>query len=150
MWCKICKERGSEQAYEGETCRNMYLRGLEHEDLFKKEDKNSVIFRHAKKVHEKEIKNVEFGMKIVKTFTKPISRIINEGIRIKNRDINTLLNTKHEYFGPSVKKRVIENSIECDECGYRFGNNAALKSHKYKEHENKKVECDLCGKQYDK
>ena len=52
MWCKICKSRGFEQAYEGETCRNLYLRGREHQNLFKNDDQNSVIRKHVRKVHE--------------------------------------------------------------------------------------------------
>ena len=43
-------------------------------------------------------------MKMMKSFKKPITRIINEGIRIKNRDVKTLLNLKNEHYGPSVKR----------------------------------------------
>ena len=30
MICKLCKERGIDRTYEGETCRNTYIRGREH------------------------------------------------------------------------------------------------------------------------
>ena len=89
-----------------------------------------MILRHVKNDHENEKDKVEFDMKMTKSFTKPISRIIDEGIRIKNRPKGTLLNTKHEYFAPSVKRKVVEYSNECDLCGKKFGNPISLKNHK--------------------
>ena len=39
MWCNLCKSRGFEKSYKGETCQNIFQRGLEHEKLYKKENK---------------------------------------------------------------------------------------------------------------
>ena len=54
------------------------------------------------------------------TFRKPTERIIDEGIRIKNHDKDTLFNSKSEYHGPSVKRRVIEGKTEkLNKCDYK-------------------------------
>ena len=101
----------------------------EHEKQYKNNDKNSVILKHVKAEHEKEEEMVEFDMKVTKTFQKPISRIINEGIRIKNRNRGTLLNSQNEHYGPSVRRKVIEDLKECSLCESRFKSEYSLKKH---------------------
>ena len=41
------------------------------------------MLKHVKTDHENEEENVEFEMKMVKTFKDPLSRILNEGFRKK-------------------------------------------------------------------
>ena len=60
--------------------------------------------------HETEEKYVEFEMNIVGIFKNPLSRIVNEGVRIKQRKDEELLNSKTEYHGPIVRRKVIETS----------------------------------------
>ena len=64
-----------------------------------------------------------------KNFQKPINCIVNEGIRIKNRNRSTLLNSKNEHYGPSVRRRVVEDLRECNLCGSRFKSEYTLKMH---------------------
>ena len=60
------------------------------------------------KEHSDETEKVDFQMKIVGKFKNPLSRIINEAIRIKNKDPELLLNSKAEFHGPSLKRKVFE------------------------------------------
>ena len=105
LQCKLCKERGKEKVYIGESSRNLFLRGKEHEMLYRKENKNSVIWKHVKSDHEEEKEKVKFEMKMTGCFSKPLQRITEEGIRIKNRKPEELLNSKNEFYGPSVKRK---------------------------------------------
>ena len=52
-----------------------------------------------------ETNNVKFNMKLTGTFQTPLQRIINEGVRIKQRNPATLMNSKMEYFKPSVRRK---------------------------------------------
>ena len=83
-------------------------------------------------------------MKITRSFKTPISRIIDEGIRINNRDKNTLLNSKSEHFGPSVKRKVLENVTECPKCKYRCRSEYSLKNHLKTHTTNTKLSCVKC------
>ena len=103
--CKLCKSRGIDRVYEGETARSMHLRQKEHVQQFKNKQPNSVMHKHTMKDHEKEKEKVEFEMKLAGVFKTPLERIINEGVRIKQRKPEELLNSKMEFFGPSVKRK---------------------------------------------
>ena len=103
MQCEDCKKDGKIRSYEGKTCRNLYLCGKEHQKLYENENKGCVLEDHKEDPH-----NVKYSMKITGTFKTPISRITNEGIRIKDRDPEQLLNSKCEFYGPSVKRRTFK------------------------------------------
>ena len=47
-------------------------------------------------------------MKIVGKFNNPLSRIIDESIRIRNKNPKLLLNSKAEFHGPCIKRKVFE------------------------------------------
>ena len=79
---------------------------------------------------------MQFDIKVTKSFTRPLPRIINEGLRIKNSEKGSLLNSKNEYFGPAVKRKVVENQLECEECGNKVNNNYNLRKHKRSHHKN--------------
>ena len=144
LWCKLCEETGFEKTYEGESCRNAFLRGREHERQYKNNDKNSVILKHVKAEHKEELEKVVFDMKVTKSFHKPINRIINEGIRIKNRNRSTLLNSKNEHYGPRVKRKIVENMKECNICGSRFKSEYTFKMHTESVHESNNIQCETC------
>ena len=105
LQCETCKSKGTNRVYRGESSRNLYLRGKEHESLYRNKNKNSVMWKHVTKEHEKDKENVKFQMKMTGVFLKPLQRIINEGIMIKRTKPEELLNTKQEYYGPSLKRR---------------------------------------------
>ena len=49
-------------------------------------------------------------MKVVGKFKTPMNRQVNEGIRIQNKDPNTLMNSKGEFYGPAIQRKVLEGS----------------------------------------
>ena len=106
--CKLCKERDIVKTYEGESCRNGYLRGLEHQRDVEKKNEKSAIYKHIVKDHANEKEKVEFKMKIVGRFKTAINRQINEGLRIQRKNPKALLNSKAEFHGPAVKRKVLQ------------------------------------------
>ena len=104
-----------------------------------------MILKHIQKDHKNEENEVEFEMKMTKSFNRPISRIINEGIRIKNRDEETLLNSKNEHFGPSIKRKMFENTWKCDKCHYTFDEKEKLQVHMKHNLIESTVDCDICS-----
>ena len=66
--CLLCKDRKIDKSYIGETCRNLYIRGQEHQrELNKKLDK-SVLYKHVRKDHIHEENKVKFDIKITGRF----------------------------------------------------------------------------------
>ena len=100
--------RGTHKSYEGETCRNVHLRGREHQrDIMLKNEK-SAIYKHIKNDHTEEEENVTFQMKVTGRFKSAMARQIDEGIRIQNKHPNALLNSKSEFYGPAIRRKVLE------------------------------------------
>ena len=106
--CKDCEKKGLTRAYEGESCRNMYTRSLEHQRLYKNKHHSSFMYKHALQDHSESPDQVKYTMSLAGTHRNSLSRIINEGIRIKERRPEELLNSKREFHGPSVKRRVLK------------------------------------------
>ena len=47
-------------------------------------------------------------MKITGRFKTAMNRQIDEGIRIQGENPETLLNSKNEFYGPAVKRKILE------------------------------------------
>ena len=107
--CKLCKDRNIKKHYHGESARNAYLRGREHVSEYGKKSKNSVMYKHVISDHKNEQDDVKFEMNIVGRFNSAINRQINESIRIRNEHSSVLLNSKSEFYGPCIKRKVLEN-----------------------------------------
>ena len=67
------------------------------------------MYEHIEADHKEEEDQVTFEMKVVGRFKDPMSRQIDEAIRINNREPKTLLNSKNEYYGPVIRRKVLEN-----------------------------------------
>ena len=96
-------------SYEGESVRSGYLRQRDHMREFRNRSKRSVLYKHVLSEHRDEKEIVDFGMKIVGKFSGAMPRIIEESIRIRNKPPHLLLNSKSEFHGPVIKRKVYEN-----------------------------------------
>ena len=72
----------------------MYIRGAEHLRGLEKQSVDSPLWKHIKHDHKEEKDDVEFEMEMTGSFKKVTSRLINEGIRIKNKDRKCLMNSE--------------------------------------------------------
>ena len=51
---------------------------------------------------------VDFEMKVVKKFRNPLNRQIEESIRIRNKPQDQIMNSKSEFHGPCIKRKILE------------------------------------------
>ena len=86
--CKACKAE-----YHGETSRNMLTRGEEHLRALENKSKNSVLWNHCVTHHQGE--ETPFTMKATGYYTEPLTRQINEAVRIHH--CTNLMNRKGEW-----------------------------------------------------
>ena len=103
--CRKCKSKGKRKVYHGESNRNLYQRTREHLAQLEKRKECSVLYKHIIEDHDAEKSEVEFDAKVTGTFKKPLQRITHEGVMICQTKDSELMNTKKEFFKPSVKRR---------------------------------------------
>ena len=73
-----CKECNAE--YHGESSRNMYSRGDEHAKGLRNKCQENVLWSHCITCHQGRM--VPFRMKATGYFTEPLTRQVNEAVRI--------------------------------------------------------------------
>ena len=95
-------------SYEGETCRNGYIRGQEHLKQLENKSDKSALYKHIRENHEND-QEVEFSMKIKGIFKNAMTRQIDEALRIQRKDPKLLLNSKKEYYGPVIQRKILES-----------------------------------------
>ena len=106
--CSTCKNKGINKVYEGESCRNLHHRQKEHMNQLKKKKENSVLYKHIQTDHKnEEPEGINFKITMAGSYTHPLRRILNEGVRISHREENELMNSKKEFFGPAVSRKII-------------------------------------------
>ena len=66
------------------------------------------MYKHVLNSHGNEQSDAQFEMKIVGKFANCISRQIEESIRIRNTPDINLLNSKSEFHGPCIKRKMYE------------------------------------------
>ena len=105
--CDECAETQT-VLYIGETSRNAYVRGLEHIQKYHYKDNKSPLYKHAQTHHGGRL-DVKFSMKVANRFRDPLTRQVNEGVRIHNCEAEVSLNSKSEWHGPATVRLVIDD-----------------------------------------
>ena len=97
-WCRICKEKGKDSQYLGETSRTGFERGVEHEGNRRAEKEDSHMIEHILQEHpDTEEGEGVFSMKILKGHRSALTRQVNEAVIIANSWSKNILNSKQEY-----------------------------------------------------
>ena len=107
IWCDEC-EGDNSVMYVGESSRNAYVRGCEHIDRYRNNDKKSPLLKHAQVHHGRRL-DVSFSMRIVGSFRDPLTRQVNEGVRINRSTAEVVLNSKSEWHGPATARLTIDD-----------------------------------------
>ena len=94
--CKVCGA-----VYTGETARNAYTRGLEHEDLCRRKRPGSFMNNHQEEDHDGA--PADFSLKVTGTYRDPLSRQVAEGVLI-TRSSGRILNSKAEIWQPPMAR----------------------------------------------
>ena len=106
--CITCQNRGICKVYEGETSRNSKVRGEEHLRGLKKKNEGNPLYKH--KINDHPNEDVEFEMNVLKAFKDPLTRLANEGVRIKERKPEELLNSKSEFHQPAIVRLQVDTN----------------------------------------
>ena len=80
--CQECPADNLVASYEGETGRNPYSQGLEHESEFKNENDSSSLWKHCTLQHAS--RKTKFKMDALRSFRYPMVRQVNEWVRCQN------------------------------------------------------------------
>ena len=82
----------------GESARSLFERSWEHVSDFRNLSTKSHMLKHAVEVHpEEELKNIKFGIKIIKTAKTSFERQIFESVEIQENRHHHFLNSRSEY-----------------------------------------------------
>ena len=110
--CMTClQNKGKISLYHGETSRTLYTRSKEHlSQGAGSEDKP--LIKHSR-IHHPEMEAI-FDIKPVEFFKDPLTRQINEGVRINNSksDDGYLINSKAEYRQGVVPRMAMISGLQ--------------------------------------
>ena len=93
--CESCLLAGSSAQYIGESGRNAYSRGLEHQEDLRNEKEDSPLCKHCTLVHDGE--KPHFTMKVEKCFSSCLERQVNEAVQITCSKAEHILNSRSEF-----------------------------------------------------
>jgi hypothetical protein len=115
--CVTCKEEtGTVTLYHGESSKSGYERGLQHEEAFKKEKLDNVMWKHSA-IHHEGV-HARFKMSITGRFAKCLERQEDEGTRVRESKADILMNSQTQWHQPPIKRVVIlRGNINQDQIG---------------------------------
>ena len=114
--CRHCLLDGRRSTYIGESGKNGHCRILEHQGTFRSKkfevQKESAFYKHMMQAHPDVYKSsdeleVHFDFEVIKVFKFPLDREVDEGVRMVMHN-GVLLNSKTEWFSPSIVRTTIE------------------------------------------
>ena len=120
--CDGCSRGEKVASYEGETGRNPYSRGLEHQADLRNRKEDSPLWKHCVVEHNS-VQQV-FSMKALGTFSSCLSRQTNEAVRILNSKAQTVMNSKSEFQQAPILRVIIARGLELEQGearGYQQG-----------------------------
>ena len=111
--CEGCKSSNIVAEYEGETGRNTYCRGLEHQADLRTMKEDSPLWKHCVVEHSNE-KQV-FSMKSLGGFSSCLTRQTNEAVRILSSKAQTLMNSRSEFHQAPILRVTISRGLELEQ-----------------------------------
>ena len=93
--CETCKLAGKTTIYSGETGKNGFTRGKQHQDALRLKDEENALWKHCMVDHGGKI--AKFSMKILGVFHSCLSRQVNEAVRIEISTADCIMNSKAEW-----------------------------------------------------
>ena len=107
--CTLCKEDGRISSYEGETSRNLKVRGSKHLQEFKGGNSSNCMVIHNRSFHPHlrcQPRDLEFNFRMESKgiFKTPLSRQVDEAIRIKNSTADQRMNSGAEWRADALPR----------------------------------------------
>ena len=101
--CVTCRDRQVKAVYHGETGRTLYSRLTEHKKGHQKKVETNPLYKHDQEAHDGD--TAEYSYEPMAFFRDPLTRQINEGVRINSSlGMYTLMNSKAEFRQGSVSR----------------------------------------------
>ena len=117
--CLECETENLKAVYIGETGRNGYARGLEHQDGLEKEKEDNPLWKHCQIQHSS--RKVQFKMTCLKSFKTAFMRQVNEGVRIACCDADICMNSKMQFHQPAiVRVSAALGNLNEDQAAFNF------------------------------
>ena len=98
---------GSKSRYIGETSRNLYTRGVEHEANYRSGSPNSFMLKHQLKEHQG--REGQYTAKVTANIRDCLTRQVKEAVLIR-RSSRPVLNSKTEWHQPALFR--VQSEIE--------------------------------------
>ena len=112
--CESYLEKGKFVHYEGETGRNAYSRGLEHQEDLRNEKEDSPLWKHCVLEHNGEKQS--FVMKTLKSFKSCLQRQVNEAVRISASKIEVVvMNSRNEFHQAPIIRVVAATGLHASQ-----------------------------------
>ena len=111
--CQACQGAGSWAQYEGESGRNAYSRGLEHQQDLWNEKEDSSLWKHCQLQHEG-VKQT-FYMEALRSFSSCLARQINEAVRISSSSATIIMNSKSEFHQAPIVRVMVSSGLELEQ-----------------------------------
>ena len=105
--CDTCT--GVSVQYTGETSKSGYQRGLEHLNRYHSKQEDSPLWKHAVHYHGGSL-DVSYSMNVVKAFREPMTRQINEAVRMNRCEADICLNSKSEWHSPVIVRLTVDDN----------------------------------------
>merc|ERR1711954_588661 len=93
--CLICKEKGLQKHYLGESARAMFDRLQEHAAAIRNKSLESPLYEHHPEEHNGE--DPQFSLKILGFYKRPLQRQSMEGLLIGEAKEGTFMNRRGEW-----------------------------------------------------
>ena len=105
-----CQEAGVVAEYEGESGRNAYSRGLEHQQGLRDECEKSALWKHCQLVHGGDKQTVL--VVALNGFKSCLEGEKNEAVRITSSKAELVLNSKTEFHQAPIRRMVTTAEIQ--------------------------------------
>ena len=113
--CQACQGAGSWTQYEGESGRNAYSRGLEHQQDLRNEKEDSPLWKHCQVQHEG-IKQT-FYMEALRSFSSCLARQINEAVRLTSSSATIIMDSNSDFHQAPIVRVVVSSGLELEQGG---------------------------------
>ena len=108
--CEVCQKEDIVAEYEGDSGRNGYSRGLEHQQGLRNECEKSPLWKHCQLMHSGEKQS--FMMNILKSFNRCLERQTNKTVRITSSKAEVVLNGKSEFHQAPISRIVVTAGLQ--------------------------------------
>ena len=106
--CTICPDDNFTAIYTGESGYSGYSRTKEHAACIRSRDQTNAFSKHLREYHptrEGELR--AFTFRVLRTFSKPLLRLIWEAVKIHGTEATFIMNSRAEWHQPAIDRVVV-------------------------------------------